>query len=54
MGRKTFIQTRLYSRAVSFPKSYVELEKADWCGIDGKSIKGTVKNANNSQQNFIH
>ncbi|NEO64970.1 MAG: ISAs1 family transposase [Moorea sp. SIO4G2] len=34
-------------------QNYVKLEKADWCGIDGKSIKGTVQNHEKSYQNFV-
>lgn len=31
----------------------MNLEVSEWCGIDGKSIKGTVKNYDNSYQNFV-
>lgn len=32
---------------------YVELEESEWYSIDGKSIKGTVKNFKNECQNFV-
>ena len=31
---------------------YVELEEEEWYSIDGKSIKGTVKNFKSESQNF--
>lgn len=31
----------------------VKLEDSQWCGIDGKSIKGTVKNSQSEYQNFV-
>ena len=34
-------------------KQYTVIE-SEWLAIDGKSIKGTVTNATNSQQNFIY
>lgn len=34
-------------------KAYVEVETGEWYGIDGKSIKGTVKNHDSSGQNFV-
>ncbi|MFN6492565.1 ISAs1 family transposase [Nostoc sp. DedQUE03] len=32
---------------------YVDLEPSDWCGIDGKSIKGTVIDHEKAYQNFV-
>lgn len=32
---------------------YVELEESEWCGIDGKSIKGTMQDAQGEYQNFV-
>jgi hypothetical protein len=32
---------------------YVDLEASEWCGIDGKSIKGTVQNYDKGCQNFV-
>jgi hypothetical protein len=26
---------------------------SEWCGTDGKSIRGTVQNYNSSSQNFV-
>jgi DDE_Tnp_1-associated len=37
----------------NWAKQYVNLEESEWCGIDGKSIKGTVKNYEKSYQNFV-
>ena len=34
-------------------KEYIALDKSEWCGIDGKSIKGTVINYDSSSQNFV-
>lgn len=33
-------------------KMYVKIEEKEWISIDGKAIKGTTQNANNSSQNF--
>lgn len=32
--------------------NYVKIDKNEWISVDGKSIKGTVTNPNNSEQNF--
>lgn len=32
--------------------NYVKIDKNEWVSIDGKSIKGTVTNPNNSEHNF--
>jgi hypothetical protein len=37
----------------NWAQKYINLEVSEWCGIDGKSIKGTVKDYNNSYQNFV-
>lgn len=34
-------------------KNYVDLEPSQWCGIDGKSIKGTMQNYKSEHQNFV-
>nr|WP_180277799.1 ISAs1 family transposase [Nostoc sp. 'Peltigera malacea cyanobiont' DB3992] len=34
-------------------QNYVHLETFEWCGIDGKSIKGTVKNYESEYQSFV-
>lgn len=34
-------------------KQYVKLEAGEWLSLDGKSIKGTVSNYDNSYQNFV-
>lgn len=31
----------------------MELEKEEWCGMDGKSIRGTVENYDGGSQNFV-
>lgn len=33
--------------------NFVNIKKGEWLGIDGKSIKGTVVNANGAMQDFI-
>jgi hypothetical protein len=33
-------------------KDYVEIKEKDWISIDGKAIKGTVQNLQNTKQNF--
>ncbi len=33
-------------------KNYVEIKEKDWISIDGKAIKGTVQNSQNTKQNF--
>ncbi len=37
----------------SWAKQYVNIQDDEWCGIDGKSIRGTVKDYKNSYQNFV-
>jgi hypothetical protein len=34
-------------------KNYVELDTSEWCGIDGKSLKGTVCDYKSEYQNFV-
>jgi hypothetical protein len=34
-------------------KKYVDLQEEEWCGMDGKSIRGTVKNYDSCSQNFV-
>lgn len=34
-------------------KNYIQIEKGDWLSLDGKAIRGTVSNSNNSYQKFI-
>lgn len=33
-------------------KTYVEIKEKEWISIDGKAIRWTVKDSNNSEQNF--
>lgn len=35
-------------------KGYIELESNEWVAIDGKSIKGTVSDAQTAYQNFVN
>lgn len=35
-------------------KGYIELESDEWVAIDGKSIKGTVSDAQTAYQNFVN
>lgn len=32
---------------------FVPIEKGEWINLDGKAIRGTVKNANSKNQNFV-
>jgi hypothetical protein len=34
-------------------QNYVDLNVSEWCGIDGKSIKGTVQDFKSEYQNFV-
>ena len=34
-------------------KNYVDVDESHWCGIDGKSIKGTVCDYKSEYQNFV-
>lgn len=34
-------------------QQYVSLDTSEWVGVDGKSIKGTVKNYESEYQNFV-
>jgi hypothetical protein len=34
-------------------KHYVEVDESQWCGIDGKSIRGTVCDCKTEYQNFV-
>lgn len=34
-------------------RNYVDLDGSQWCGIDGKSIKGTMQNDKSEYQNFV-
>ncbi len=34
-------------------QNYVDLDASEWCGIDGKSIKGTVQDYKSEYQNFV-
>lgn len=34
-------------------QNYVDLNVSEWCGIDGKSIKGTVQDFKSKYQNFV-
>jgi DDE_Tnp_1-associated len=35
---------KLVEKFNDWAKTYVKLEKEEWCGMDGKSIRGTVEN----------
>jgi hypothetical protein len=35
-------------------QNYVHLDASEWCGIDGKSIKGTVQEYKSEYQNFVN
>ena len=37
----------------NWAKIYVDLEEGEWCSLDGKCIKGTVKNHDSHSQNFV-
>ena len=37
----------------NWAKGYVDINQEEWCSLDGKSIKGTVKNYDSSNQNFV-
>lgn len=34
-------------------QNYVDLDMSEWCGMDGKSIRGTVQNYDSCSQNFV-
>ncbi|MBE9053528.1 ISAs1 family transposase [Nostocales cyanobacterium LEGE 11386] len=44
---------KLVEKFHDWAQNYVELEELEWCAIDGKSIKSTVKNASSSSQKFV-
>ncbi len=44
---------KLVEKFNAWAKTYVELEKEEWCGMDGKSIRGTVENYDGGSQNFV-
>jgi hypothetical protein len=44
---------KLVARFNDWAKTYVELEEEEWCGMDGKSIRGTVENYDGCSQNFV-
>jgi hypothetical protein len=35
-------------------KQYIKIEKEEWISLDGKAIKGTVKNAHNKHQEYTN
>ena len=35
-------------------QNYVPVDTSEWCGIDGKSIKGTVQDYTSEYQNFVN
>jgi len=35
-------------------ENYVQWETSEWCGIDGKSIKGTGSDYKSEYQNFVN
>jgi DDE_Tnp_1-associated len=44
---------KLAEKFHAWAQNYVDLEVSEWCAIDGKSIKGTVKHYDSSSQNFV-
>lgn len=44
---------KLVEKFNEWAKAYVYLEESDWCGIDGKCIKGTVESHDSHSQNFV-
>ena len=52
-----FIQTldfnKLQSLFHTWTTKFVNIKKGEWLSIDGKSIKGTIKNANDPMQDFM-
>jgi DDE_Tnp_1-associated len=44
---------KLVEKFNTWAKAYVEIEKEEWCGMDGKSIRGTVENYDGGSQNFV-
>lgn len=44
---------KLVARFNDWAKAYVDLKEEDWCGMDGKSIRGTVRNHDSCSQNFV-
>jgi hypothetical protein len=44
---------KLVEKFNDWAKMYVDLEEEEWCGMDGKSIRGTVENYNGCSQNFV-
>jgi len=44
---------KLVEKFNQWAKIYVDLEEGEWCGLDGKCIKGTVKNHHSHSQNFV-
>jgi hypothetical protein len=52
-----FIQTldfnKLQSLFYTWTMQFVHIKKGEWLGIDGKAIRGTMTNPNDSLQNFM-
>jgi hypothetical protein len=52
-----FIQTvdfnKLQGLFHTWTMNFVNIKKGEWISIDGKALKGTITNANDSLQNFI-
>jgi DDE_Tnp_1-associated len=44
---------QLVEKFNDWAKAYVDLEESEWCGVDGKCIKGTVENHDSHSQNFV-
>ena len=44
---------RFVEKFNDWAKTYVDLEESEWCGVDGKCIKGTVTNHDLHSQNFV-
>jgi DDE_Tnp_1-associated len=44
---------KLVEKFNEWAKAYVELEPSEWCGLDGKCIKGTVESHDSHNQNLV-
>lgn len=51
MARVDFDQ--LSAAFLTWARQHVQIEEGEWLAGDGKSLRGTVKNATDAQQNFI-
>ena len=44
---------KLATKFNHWAQKYVDLNESEWCSLDGKSIKGTVRDYEKSCQNFV-